>query len=65
MFSTSHRSGNRRWGWWFNYLTGVFLSAAVTSAKHPGSDQVSVGADAGVLAHQADVHLLKDVAGLT
>lgn len=49
----------------FIYLTGIFLSTAVTSAKHPGSDQVSVGADAGVLAHQANIHLLKDVTGLT
>lgn len=47
------------------YLTSIFHSIAVTSAKHSGSDQVSVGADAGVLAHQANIHLLENVTHLT
>lgn len=52
-------------GFGFLYLTSIFLSTAVPGAEHPRSDQVPVGADAGVLAHQADIHLLEDVTGLT
>lgn len=47
------------------YLTGIFFSTAVTSAKHSGSDHVAIGANAGFLTHQADVHLLKGITGLT
>lgn len=45
------------------YLTGIFLSAAVSGAKHSGSDQVAVGANACFLADQADIHLLKHIIG--
>lgn len=49
----------------FVYLTSILLATAVTSAKHSGSDHGAVGADAGFLAHQADIHLLKGITDLT
>lgn len=45
------------------YLTGIFLSNAVTGTKHSGSDQVAVRANTGLLADQVNIHLLKHITG--
>lgn len=65
MFTAHPGSDDTSCTLFFVYLTSIFLATAVASAKHSGSDHGAVGADAGFLAHQADIHLLKDITDLT
>lgn len=49
--------------WVSFYLTSIFLTTAISSTKHSGSHQAAIRANTGFLADQANIDLLKHIAG--